>query len=229
MTLDLPGFGESSPAGEGFDLARVADAIAARIAGDAPYDLVGHSLGAGVALTLAARHPAAVRRLVLVAPAGFAPLPGPAASAVARLSEPVLAGRRKLAALSDLAWGRRLLLGLAAARPSLMSPTQARLIVGASATAQRTAAALETITRADLRPLLTEIEAPIGVLWGAQDRTIPLRTAEVIRAVRSDAGLAVVERAGHVVMIERPDAFVSALEGLLRNATTASEPVSTVS
>lgn len=232
ITLDVPGFGGSPPAGDGFELAPVADAIAARLEADAPYDLVGHSLGAGVALTLAARHRAAVRRLILVAPAGFAPLPGPAAVAVAHLSEPVLAVRRRLAPLSDLSWGRRLLLGLAAARPSMLSPTQARLIVTASASAQRTAVALTTITRADLRPLLSEVGAPIGVVWGAEDRTIPLRTARVIRAARPDVRLVVVERAGHVVMIERPEAFAGAVEDLLarvgENTTTPSGPMSTV-
>lgn len=199
----------------------------------APYDLVGHSLGAGVALTIAARHPADVRRLVLVAPAGFAPLPGPAAQLIAAVSDPLFALRRGLAPLSDLSWGRRLLLGLAAAEPSAMSPTQARLIVNASAPAQRTAAALATITRADLRPLLVELPMPVGVLWGARDRTIPVRTAEVIRAARPDVELAVLEGTGHVLMVERPEAFADALRDLLdrlpKDATTPSDPLSSFS
>lgn len=72
VTLDVPGFGESEPAGPGFELEAVADRIARRLAArgvSGPFDLVGHSLGAGLALTLAARRPHAVRKLVLAAPA----------------------------------------------------------------------------------------------------------------------------------------------------------------
>ena len=66
---DLPGFGASPAAGPGFDLDRVADVLAEALAAEvpAPFDLLGNSLGGAVALTLAARHPQLVRRLVLAA------------------------------------------------------------------------------------------------------------------------------------------------------------------
>jgi pimeloyl-ACP methyl ester carboxylesterase len=65
--LDVPGFGASTPAGPGFDLEAVADRLREGVAGagiDEPYDLVGHSMGGALALVLAYRHPAEVRRLV---------------------------------------------------------------------------------------------------------------------------------------------------------------------
>jgi pimeloyl-ACP methyl ester carboxylesterase len=118
--------------------------------------------------------------------------------------------------LSDLSWGRRLLLVLAADNPAAIPPTQARMMVEASASAQRTAAAFRSITAADLRPLLRKIHAPLGVVWGARDRTVPLSHVDVIRGARPEAEVVVIERAGHVVMVERPEEFVDALEGLLR-------------
>ena len=60
--------------GADFDLRRVADRIVRGLAGrglQGPFDLVGHSLGAMVAATLAVRRPRRVRRLILVAPAGL--------------------------------------------------------------------------------------------------------------------------------------------------------------
>jgi pimeloyl-ACP methyl ester carboxylesterase len=235
VTLDVPGFGESEPAGPGFDLSAVAARIVRglRTAGlDGPVDLVGHSLGAGVALTLAADHRDAVRRLVLVSPAGLSSMPRPVSVLLAAAADGALAARRRAGALADFRWGRRLLLGLAAADPAEIAPTQARMMIGASAGAQRTAEAFTTITGADLRPLLVRASVPIGVIWGEQDRTIPVRLADVVRSRRPDVEVTVVPRAGHVLMVERPEAFVEALDGLLtrlpKDATTPSAPASTV-
>ena len=74
VTIDLPGFGRSAPAGPGFELGAVADRVARGLAAhgvSGPLDVVGHSLGGAVALTLAVDRPRLVRRLVLVAPAGL--------------------------------------------------------------------------------------------------------------------------------------------------------------
>ena len=218
VTLDVPGFGESPPAGPGFELDAVAQRIARGLSARgvrAPFDLVGHSLGAGIALTLAAARPRSVRRLVLVAPAGLTEIPRPAAAVLALASDGLLAARRRAGPLADLRWGRRALLALAAADGASISPTQARLMIGASAGAQRTAPALAAITRANLRPMLEQTTVPLGVIWGVQDRTIPARNVALVRAARPDVRVAMIERAGHVPMVERPGAFVAALEGLL--------------
>jgi pimeloyl-ACP methyl ester carboxylesterase len=232
ITLDLPGFGESLPVGEGFDLnavtERLACALAARHVG-APFDLVGHSLGGAVALTLAAHRPNLVRRLVLVAPAGLQrrrpPLPdallGPGATGL-------FAARRRLAALSDRAWGRRLLLAFAAADGATLSPSQARMMVEASASAQRIAAATTVIAQADLLPLLHRTPVPLGLIWGRQDRAVPLTLAAQIEAVRPDARLEVIDWTGHVPMVERPDSFALAVNRVLgrldKHATSSGAP-----
>jgi pimeloyl-ACP methyl ester carboxylesterase len=218
VLLDLPGFGGSAPAGPGFDLAAVADRIAEGLAAEGvggDVDLVGHSLGAGVALTLAAARPDLIARLVLVAPAGLAAVPRPASLVLSASIDGLLSARRRLVALTDLPWGRRLLLGLTAADPAAIAPTQARMMVDASAGARRTTAAVWTITGADLRPLLRELQCPLGVIWGDRDRTVPVRHADAVRQGRPDAEIVIIERAGHVAMVERPDAFVETLEDLL--------------
>jgi pimeloyl-ACP methyl ester carboxylesterase len=219
VTLDVPGFGASAPAGPGFELEAVAERIADGLAARSipqPFDLVGHSLGAGIALTLAVRRPRAVRRLVLVAPAGLTVLPQLPSRVIALGVDGLLAARRALAPLVDLAWGRRVLLAFSAADPSALSAMQARWMVEASAGAQRTSEALRTITTTDLRPLLARTSVPLGVIWGEEDRTVPVRTAAAIRALRPDADVRLIERAGHVAMVERPAVFAATLEGLLQ-------------
>ena len=69
---DLRGHGRSERALGGYDVRTMARDLEALVADlDAPFDLVGHSWGALVALRFALEHPGRVRRLVLVE----APLP----------------------------------------------------------------------------------------------------------------------------------------------------------
>jgi pimeloyl-ACP methyl ester carboxylesterase len=218
ITVDLPGFGASAPVDEGFTLGEVAERIARGLSAQGvrgPYDLIGHSLGGGLALTLADRRPHLVRRLILVAPAGFQPLPASLSAFLAATADAVFAVRREAAPLADRAWGRRLLLLGAAADGATMAPALARRLVGASATARRTAPALQTITGSDLRPLLARVPVPVGLIWGQADRSLPIRMLGPIAEIRPDARIIELRDAGHVPMVERPDAFVTAVETLL--------------
>ncbi len=235
VTLDVPGFGESPAVGSGFDLEAVATRIARGLAArrlPTPFDLVGHSLGAGIALTLAAQRPQSIRRLVLVAPAGLSAYPAAATRLLATGIDGLFALRRALAPLTELDWGRRLLLAFAAADGAAIAPSQARLMVDASASATRSADAFTAIAAADLRPLLAQVRAPVGVIWGAADRTIRPQLADAVREVRPDADIVIIPRAGHVVMIEAPEAFAAALEALLsrlpKDATTPRRDPTTV-
>jgi pimeloyl-ACP methyl ester carboxylesterase len=219
VTLDLPGFGDSPPAGPGFELDAVAERVALALAApgaQAPFDLAGHSLGAAVALTLAVRRPELVSRLVLVAPAGFQRIPAVPVSLLGPGVDALLAARRRLLPLADLALGRTLLLSMAVADAAAIGPTQARLMVQASAGATRTAAAFQAVAGADLRPLLTETHAPLGLIWGERDRTIPAPTARLLMERCPDCKLELIAGAGHVPMVERPSEFAVALERLLK-------------
>ncbi|HEY1588064.1 MAG TPA: alpha/beta hydrolase, partial [Polyangia bacterium] len=74
FAIDLPGFGESdrpAVADYGYDAAAFADTVEVVMGALslARVDVIGHSMGGGVAITLAARHPDRVQRLVAVAAA----------------------------------------------------------------------------------------------------------------------------------------------------------------
>jgi pimeloyl-ACP methyl ester carboxylesterase len=218
ITVDLPGFGGSAPVGDGFDLQQVARQIRRGVLSHGvrePFDLVGHSLGGGVAITLAAIRPTALRRLILVAPAGLRPFPAAIAKLIASGAENVLRARRAAAPIAENVWGRRLLLALTAADGGDVPPTQARQMIEASAHARRTPEALRAITTADLRPLLADTSVPLGVIWGEADLTVPIRALDDLLAVRPDASVVTIDGAGHVPMIERPDEFTAALQQLL--------------
>jgi pimeloyl-ACP methyl ester carboxylesterase len=157
--------------------------------------------------------------LVLVAPAGMRPLPVAVANLRAAGADAVLAARRGAISLTDVWWGRKLLLALTAADGADLPPTLARQMIEASATAQRTAPALATITTSDLRPALADLRVALGVIWGEADRTVPIRALDDLLAARPDAVVARLTDTGHVPMVERPLEFVRALQQLLDELT----------
>jgi monooxygenase len=219
---DLPGFGQSSPVAEGFDLdtaaAVLADGLAAR-AGE-PFDVLGNSMGGAVALKLAVLRPDLVRRLVLSAPAGFAPQSSPVAAAAGALSDPVVRVRRFVGApMVRNPTARRALLWGAIAEPHRLSADDARMMLRSSRGSTRIGAAVAAVLRADLQSELARLEAPLGVIWGCRDRIIPISTLRYIRAALPDVIVVTIPRAAHVPQVERPAEFVAAVRRLLDRLT----------
>jgi pimeloyl-ACP methyl ester carboxylesterase len=155
VTLDVPGFGAARPVGRGFDLeavaADVADGLRASTVRE-PYDLVGHSMGAAVALTLAAREPDAVRSLVLVSPAGLRPIPFLGAAALGMAAEVYIPLRRRAAVLAGWSWGRRLLMAGGVVDAGALQPAVVRQLVSASDGARRIGPALSAVAGPLLLP-----------------------------------------------------------------------------
>ena len=180
-----------------------------------PYDLVGHSMGAAVALTLAAQRPAAVRSVVLVSPAGLRPIGFGAAAALGLAAELYIPVRRRAAPLAGWSWGRRLLMAGGAVDGAALEPAVVRQLVDASLGARRIGPALSAVARADLRDVLAELPMPVGALWGRGDRVIPPGGEATVRRLRPDAACEVIDASGHISMVEQPDAFVDALERVL--------------
>ena len=217
LAPDLPGFGESPPAGPGFDLERAALALASPLAdrAGAPFDLVGNSLGGAVALQLAVSRPALVRRLVLSAPAGFTDPHALLAFAAGHLLGPLTTLRRDLGApLAGSAAIRRVLLYGAIADPTRLPADDARMMLEASRGSTRIGAAVATVLESDLRPELERVQAPLGVIWGTQDRVVPIAALDRIRAVRPEVAVETLDDAAHVPQVERPAEFVGALRRL---------------
>ena len=66
-----------------------------------------------------------------------------------------------------------------------------------------------------LRKWLHRIGAPTHVVWGAGDKVIPPAYAAEFQKLIAGARVTMIEDAGHLPHIERPDAFVEAVGGFL--------------
>lgn len=216
-SIDLPGFGASPPPPD-WELGSVADLIAEALTEELeePFELIGSSLGGAIAITLADRHPRLVRRMVLAAPAGFRPAPGPLPQVLAAIAEPMLSARRRAGLrLSDHAQARRALLAGTVADGAALDSAAARLVLGASAGARSLGPATRAAAAADLREPLARLATPFGLVWGSQDRVIPATTVERILELHPDTPVEIVSGAGHIPHLELPDRFSEAVERVL--------------
>jgi pimeloyl-ACP methyl ester carboxylesterase len=217
---DLPGHGGSSPLPAAPTLSPFADVLAALISheGIAPAAVVGHSLGGLVALRLALRHPDAVTGLVLAAAAGISSGTRARQAAVTTL---VLARPARLVApfrglVAGVRWLRYPVFGyFEAADPAALSPAAVEGFLAGPALHTDVFDAGRALVADDPRIDLDAVRCPCVVLSGAQDRMVPVADAfEYARRLR--APLRIVPDCGHLLIGERPDACVEAIEELLR-------------
>ena len=215
IAVDLPGHAGSGPLARGATMDDFAAATAAVLEAESVQRVVvaGHSLGGLVALRLARSRPELVRGLLLVAPAGIATTSRVVealviAAAAIRPGRAVARFRHRWA---DRVWYRR-----AVFRPWFVSDPVAltpRAIHGLLSDQLRhtdTKVAGRAMIADDPRRDLPEIACPVVILWGARDAQLPLEDAfEYARRLR--ARLRLVADCGHLVIVERPHAFLDAL------------------
>jgi pimeloyl-ACP methyl ester carboxylesterase len=217
---DFPGFGESEKPPPGrfpYGVDAFAEAIADLYAGldIGRASVVGHALGGAVALTLAARHPELVERLVLVAP----------------LCEPGNHGLRSRLGLWPLVGGLvfRQLWNRASFRSFFRSTMVSRADAVPTARIDRyfelfssplaRSAALATLrSSVDTRPVIaqtTRLAVPTLVLWGRRDAVIAAGVGQRLAREIPGANFELLP-AGHAPQEERPAELAAQIARFLR-------------
>jgi pyruvate dehydrogenase E2 component (dihydrolipoamide acetyltransferase) len=196
IALDLPGHGGSTKDVGAGDLATLSAAVFEfmQAIDVTKAHLVGHSLGGGVALRTALDHPAHVASLTLICPTGL----GEEIDA-AFVSDFITASRRKQLepVLAKLFSGPDLL-----SRDMIEDVLRFKRMDGTrEALIAVRASNFDGQQREVLRARLSEIvDIPVQVIWGAEDRVIPVRQAVGLPAAVRTHLLA---KTGHMPHMEK--------------------------
>lgn len=210
MALDLPGHGGSRGHGAA-DFAGLVDAVGQTLRGlQGSVHLVGHSLGAAVAVALTQRGDLDVRSLTLIAPAGLG------ASVDGAFVEGFL-GAKSEAALA--AWMRRLVSDPAALAPVLVRATlaareDADLVPAQSRVARGVFEGSTQLFSA--AAALRSYQGPCTVIAGRDDAIVPLR--EIEAALPGHVALHRLDRVGHLPQVEAADLVQTLIARTVRSA-----------
>lgn len=213
LALDLPGSADSSPA-EGHytpeNYARLLRFITERRVGR-PAHLVGHSMGAAIALYYSALYPEQVARLVLVDVAGVLHPVALSKSLARGWVTGSTSGSSGLGGWVERMTGRVM---------EKLSPAVETVGEGWLED-DTTVRAARGLVATDFSSLFARVTVPTLLLWGADDTIAPLRTAQVLQRRLPSSTLVVIEGGGHMVMQEQAEVFNQRLGQFLRGESPA--------
>ena len=221
--LDLPGHGlTDKPLSASYGLVDMAGFVKAftESLGIGQAHIIGHSLGGGIALRLVLRFPEAVRKLVLVCPAGL----GKEATLILRIATVPLLG--EILTRPSLKGTRRLLKEFVN-DPALLSEEFVEFNYRMAAQPGAQQAVLKTLRTAGnlfgqyedtYRPIvnnLGKIKQPVLIIWGRQDRVLPVAHGQAAVTRFPTASLEVIENCGHLPMLEDTHIFNELISNFL--------------
>ncbi|MCX5204379.1 alpha/beta hydrolase [Streptomyces sp. NBC_00237] len=235
--LDLPGFGDSPPPDDGnYSITGHARAVIRYLdaSGRGPVHLLGNSMGGAVSTRVAAVRPDLVRTLTLVSPAlpelrvqktavptGLLAVPG-VARLFAKLSSDWTAEQRT-----------RGVTGLCYGDPTRVSEEGFRAAVAEMERRLELPYFWDAMTRSargivdaytlggqhGLWKQAQRVLAPTLLVYGGRDRLVSFRMARKAANAFRDSRLLALPDAGHVAMMEYPEAVAEAFLGLVQTET----------
>lgn len=202
LAPDLPGHGRSRGSGKE-TIAAYGDWLVSFLDA-AELDqavLVGHSMGGAIALDVALRYPKRVAGLGLIATG--ARLPVAPALLESLEKDPAAA----VETIGQWAFGPE-------ASPKMVRLGKRQIGATPTEVLRRDFLACDAF---DVRGQLSQITQPTLVVCGTRDRMTPVRFSVYLRDQIAGARLHLVDGAGHMIQIERPEAIVRALVAFLDN------------
>ncbi|HWF49443.1 MAG TPA: alpha/beta hydrolase [Solirubrobacteraceae bacterium] len=216
IAFDLPGFGHSDAPERG-SLAGYARDIAAglEMLGVERFNLVGHSLGGGIAAALAEMMPERVGAIVLLAPVGFGRIPLAEAVSLPGVRQ-LVQGALPLALSSRLAVTAAYLTmvtnGMLPERAIVdrLTDRAGKLVAGAREGTRAAAEAGRGHGAFHRRGIA--YDGPVFAIWGDQDRLVPSSHRAGVLAALPQAHVDVWSGMGHHPLRERFEDLIAIIE-----------------
>jgi pimeloyl-ACP methyl ester carboxylesterase len=208
--LDFWGFGDSGKKRESYevqDFVNLVDQFMDRL-GIERAPLVGHSMGGTVSLSVAVQYPKRVSKVVVVG----SPIEG---SSLAVLLK-VLGLRPVAVLLFNVMWAFRLgmrvyspLISRDPRFPAMMDKDLSRT------TLESFLLSIASLRRTDLRPFLSQVKIPAMGMYGEKDIIVSPTEWKRMQECIPQARIERFQKAGHFIMLDDPDPFLSKLKGFL--------------
>lgn len=219
---DQLGFGKSDKPLINYRVGTLVDFLEGfcRKVGIAKATLVGNSLGGWVSMMFAVQHPDRVEKLILVDSAGLSGkalgTPEPTRDMLLALNPSTLAGVK--AVLHLIFYNDALASNDMAAQAFFAE----KLKRGDGYTVNQF---IDSIARGEdyVDNKLSGISAPTLIIWGRQDRLVPLAAGKELEKRISGAKLVDLDKCGHVPQLECSAAFNTTLTQFLAGSTSASK------
>lgn len=201
--LDFWGFGESGKFRSRYDLndfVSLVDQFMDRL-GIETAPIVGHSMGGTVAISLALSKPNRAKKVIVVG----SPIAGNSLNIFLQL-----AGKPWIA---SLVWQmpQMLRLGIRVFSPLIVSdwPSWYKMITRdlSRTTLDAFFSSIRSLHKADLRPQLPGITAPVMGIYGLGDKVVEPTQANVITNNAPVSRIVMMPRSGHFPMLDEPEAF----------------------
>ncbi len=202
--MDLPGHGRSDPPGYS-SISDYAEIVAAFIEAIDVVNiiLIGHSMGGAIVQRIGLSPPSQVEGLVLVA-----------TGARLRVAPAILDGvvqefERTADVISDVAWSEN--------TPDRLKQLGKRRLLNCDPTSVY--GDFVACNDFDLINDLHDMQLPTLVVCGTEDRMTPLKYSRFVNEQLPDARIETIEGAGHMVMLEQPNAVAAAIEVFAKELT----------
>lgn len=203
VAVDLPGHGQSQGSGRktirGYSQF-VRQFIAHAFNGNSGIILAGHSMGGGIVMDYALQYPETLKGIVLIGT-------GAKLRVAPQVFEYIQAGPEFVADLATWFFS-------SSAQPELLEGAKEEL---SKVNLEVLYHDFQACDQFNLMKEISAIKVPALIICGQEDKLTPVKYAQYLRDHISESEISIIEKAGHMVMLEQPDQVNRTIERFLTN------------